>query len=615
MTDVQKEKVFDSRIIQRRPKFGVTQGAISNTNAPFNAIASTSSQMTFQIQSPSMQTFIDREIEWTTGVSVQTQVAVNTTGIAVPAGGAGTATTIPVLVFGKDVALAPFPLQSLCSTISASINDTTSTINTSDVLYEVLRLTDRKYNKLRKNTPSMLDKYQRYNDAVGAINNPLASYFDADDYDNVPNGAFWNVEFLRPSGLPLVGSGTYNVGGTDFAFVNGVPVLTSDGTNLITNYPVFFRFTATEKFVLSPFIFNEECGDRVGLFGVQNIQLVLNFQSPSRLLRNASLASGTNTRTISNTVFQSSAPFTNPKVNVMMLTPNLSVPLPPKNVVPYFEYPRYISTPNQEIAAGGSARLQSQTITLPMIPDMLLIYAKPQVYEGPNVGDFYLPIDQINVQFDNVAGILSSHSSEQLYGMSVDNGLHMDWNAWNGQGRVVNNDPSIQVSVNNANNVTLVGGFLVLKMGKDIALQAGSAPGVVGNYTLSYNVQVNNRTNAPITPSLFLVTVNSGFFESSQGQSRILKGILTEQDVISAPNASFSSADDLERMIGGGFMSKLSSALNTAKSMMSSPEGKRMGLGITGGAQSGGAACGGAMSGGMRTGGRKRGKADLNALF
>lgn len=484
MSDIEKLSVFDSRIVQQRPKFAVDKGALSNTNAPFNAIAATSSQMTFNLQVPSLNVFMDRELQWTTGVNMKTDVAVDTTGISVPAGGDGTGSTIPVLAFGKDVALSAFPLQAMCSTMTATINDTTSTINTADVLYEVLRLVDRKYNKLRKNTPSMLDKYQLYNDAVGAINNPLASYFDADDYDNVPNGAFWDIVFTDANGQELNGSGTYNDGTHLVAFTNGVPVLTSNGTDLYENYRIFFRYRATELLVLSPFIFNEECGDRVGLFGVQNIQLVFNFQAPTRILRNASQASGDNTRTISNVGFNGSSPFVNPRVNVMFLTPSLDIALPPKSVVPYLEYPRYISTPNQAIPSGGSATLQSQTITLPQIPDMLLIYAKPQVYTSNGEGDFYCPIDQISVNFDNFAGLLSSHSAEQLYAMSVDNGLHMDWNTWNGQGRVVNNDPSVQLSVANANNVPLVGGFLVLKMGKDITLQAGQAPSVVNYWRL-----------------------------------------------------------------------------------------------------------------------------------
>lgn len=475
MSDIEKLSIYDSRVVQQRPKFAVDKGALSLTNSPFNSIAATSSQMTFNITAPSLSVYLDRELEWTTSVDCQMRVNVAN------APGTYNAAQLaePVFAFGKDGALAAFPLHSLASTMTATINDCVSTINTQDVLYEVLRLTDIRRNKLRKTTPSMLDKYANYNDAVGAINNPLASYADATYYDNVPNGAFYNIQFMDANGAVLTGTGTYNDGSNTVRYENGVPVLTNGVADAaITQYQIFFRFTATEKLVLSPFIFNEECGDSVGLFGINNIQLVFNFgQGIQRVVRNAPLANGGTgglNRSVSNVAYASTAPFKNARVNCLFLTPPLDISLPPKSVVPYLEYPRYISTPNQTIAAGATQRLTSQTLSLPQIPDALVIYVKPPQYADNTQGDYYLPIKSISVNFDNYAGLLSSHTTEQLYAISVDNGLVMDWNAWSGKGR----------SVSSGGNIQLVGGFLVLKMGKDITLQAGQAPSVVNYWRL-----------------------------------------------------------------------------------------------------------------------------------
>ena len=49
-TDIEKLAVFDSRIVQSRPKYAVEKGALSLSNAPFNAVASTSSQHTYNIK-------------------------------------------------------------------------------------------------------------------------------------------------------------------------------------------------------------------------------------------------------------------------------------------------------------------------------------------------------------------------------------------------------------------------------------------------------------------------------------------------------------------------------------------------------------------------------------
>lgn len=141
---------------------------------------------------------------------------------------------------------------------------------------------------------------------------------------------------------------------------------------------------------------------------------------------------------------------------------------------------------------------------------------------------------------------------------------------------------------------------------------------------------MNNYTGSSVTPALFVVAVNSGFFETQQGSSRIVKGVLTEQEVISAPPAPFGSRSDLKRMIGGGFMSSLGNALNTAKGLLMNPavrEGAK-GLARMSGVPALGKVAdvadafglgmsGGAMSGGVRTGGRKKKmtKAQLNALM
>lgn len=628
MADIQKLAVFDPRIVQERPAFAVDKGALSLTNAPFKAIASTASQMTFNIMSPSLSVFIDREMEWTTGVRVGFNVAIGGGAISpVPA-------SEPICVFGKDVALAPYPLHSLCSTMTATINDAVATINTQDILYEILRMTDLKANRLEKTTPSMLDKYLSYDDAVGAINNPLASYFDGVDFDNLPNGAFWDIQFTDATGAPLVGAGSYNDGTGLVSYSNGVPILTDAGvyaggaplspTSAQLTYKIFVVFKATEKLVLSPFIFSEEHGDEVGLYGVNNIQLVFNFRDASRLIRNAPGASGSQTRTISNVALATSLPFQDPTMNIQFLTPSLDIALPPRNVLPYLEYARYIQTIGT-LGAGSTGTYASSTITLPQIPDMLIIYAKPYGASAysPQQGDYYFPIDQISVNFDNFAGLLSSHTPQQLYRMAVQNGLKMDWNTWNGSGRVVNNAVSPLTATTQANNVNLVGGFLVLKMGKDITLQAGQAPSVVGNYTLQFNYRVRNSQNVARDAQLYVIAVNSGFFETQSGSSRIIKGVLTEQDVISAPVAPMASRSALERYVGGSWFGKLGTALNKAKELLKNPAVRDAVKGVArsvGGEKVRGAVdfaerMGFGSTGAGRTGGRKASKARLDALM
>ena len=223
------------------------------------------------------------------------------------------------------------------------------------------------------------------------------------------------------------------------------------------------------------------------------------------------------------------------------------------------EFPRYISAgQGQALAPGASAQLQSQTITLPTIPDLLIIYVKPVGgYTIPAVGqstsagslqsdyqqgDWYLSIGSptagstvnyrpLNINFDNFSGLLSSVTVQELYNMSVKNGLDMDWAAWSGLGVDSN---GAHITPNTATpgtvglttraqggKVPLVGSILVLKPSQDITLQSGQAPSLVGNFTLQFNLQVWNQSDFTVTPQLYVITANSGFFESIRGMATI----------------------------------------------------------------------------------------------
>jgi len=612
--DIEKLAVFDGRIIQSRPKYAVEKGALSLTNAPFNAIAATPSQHTYNIYVPSENVFVDRALEWTSTVNMAVQVTFNQ---AVPAGQ-------PLLVWGRDVALAAFPLNQLCSTLTATINDTTSVINSQDVLNTVLRMCDHKKNRLQRTCPTMLDKYQNYNDAFGAINNPLAGWENATAEDEVPNGAFYNVVFTGRSGQALVGSTATPVansgvgGAADWVYTNGTPVAPPAGYAAGATVNIWYQWTSTEKLVLSPFTFSDCHEWDTGLFGINNIQLIMNLQSPARTLRSST---GAGRAVVSGSIGynqNATSAFQQSVVNVIFLTPSLDVPLPPKSVVPYMEFPRYITQyQNGTIAAGDKGQIISQTITLPQIPDLFIIYARPQQYvdganqPDPTQGDWYFPLatradsvnNPISINFDNFSGLLSSVTAEELYAMSVKNGLNQSWNEWVGYAHSVKptfTGPAYTAS-SGAGRVPLVGGPLVLKPSQDITLQTGQSPSLVGNFTFQFSLWVRNTASTPQTPQLYVITANSGFFESIRGSSRIIKGVLSEQDIISAPLApSAPTRDMLQRMVGGGMAGSLANVLSKAKDVYAKTAprgggdsaGSMSAGGVTGGGDSAGSMCG-----------------------
>lgn len=381
--DILKQAVYDARIVQpEQMRYAVEKGGLSVSNAPFRAVSASTSQLSFQINVPSQNVFVDRAFDWTSDVLLDFTATYD----AFPQPGGFVSQN--VVSFGQNIALAAFPLHELTATLRATINDTSVSIDIDSVLHEVLRLTDYKRNRLIRTCPTMLDRYAFYSDAQDAVNSPLGSYFEATSNDEVPNGAYFDIVFTDPNGLALnasvvnpvfagpgqpVGSYTFQgTGGNTYVMLTnafGIPQTTDTTSagvvvdNLI--YPLHIRFRSTEKIVLSPFIFADSYEYSCGFFGLNNIQLVFNLKSsPQRVLRFERPTSlpFLITDVKYNTAANGGA-IQNAQVNVQFITPSLDLPLPSKNSVEYYEFPRFVTTGEAPLLSNELKRdIQSQTI-------------------------------------------------------------------------------------------------------------------------------------------------------------------------------------------------------------------------------------------------------------
>jgi hypothetical protein len=539
MSDVAKYSVIDPRIVQNAPSYAVEKGALSLTNVTQRAIAASSSQQSYNIQVPSENVFVDRAVDWKCGV----QLVVTFTLAAAPG-----AVGAPLFRQGVDWAPAALPLHQCVSTMSATINDTTTTINTADVLPQVLRLVDLASVRKQRTTPTMLDRHYRY-PAGTTQSSPLGSFDNMDSTSEEPNGAWGGVQFFTDSTFAVPAVAQAVAAGGGFQAVTYVAGQPTAGANQAGAYQLFLQVQSAEKLVLSPFIFADDRELSTGLFGVQNMQILMNIQQPSRVLRVSSafqaLLVGQLAIAYGTAAANATAPWVSPTLQVQFLTPALDVPLPPKSVVPYMDFPRYI-TSGLPAFAGLSQVVQSNTITLPNIPDYLMIYARPAAYPDASNCDWLYPISQMSLNFDNFSGLLSSHTQEELYKMSVNNGVDMTWNQWSGLG----------FSAVGAAKTPLVGGPLVLRPSRDITLQTGQSCGLVGNFSIQFTATLQNPSNNTLVPQVYVLAISSGFFETIKGSSRIIKGVVTEQDILSAaPIAPVVSDSSLSRLVGSGMKS------------------------------------------------------------
>lgn len=549
--EFKKVLVVDDRLrVRDDVDFAVFKGASSKVQSQFSAVSASNSQVSFNVQVPSELTVIDREVilEGTVSLTIK-----------------GTAKAGKYLIdYGKGHALAPFPLQQLFSTSTATINNNSVSQNTQDVIEAINRFHDRRwlarYNGM---APTAFDTYQNYSDAVNADNNPNGSYNNVADNDLYPRGCF-----------PV------NIDGNTLG----------DGA---TEKTITLTYTVREPLLLSPFIYSDPSTENQGFYGIQNLNFIFNVGNVANVLR------GVDNSVDGYTITMNSPENGDFKMYFNFLTAPNSILLPPRNVVPYYELPRYKTSVGAISAVGG--QVSSPSIQLNQVPDKLLVFVRKQ-NKGALESNHYLPIENISINFNNVSGLLSSSQAHDLWKMSVKSGSNQSWLEF--QGSAVSHTSSY---AGDAQIVSTSGSMLMLDFAREIPLtEEYYAPSSLGQFQLQFNLQLGNNTGAPIASGayeLVIITMNSGMFVCERGTSATYTAVLTKADVLDASQGeSRMSYNQARRMVGGSLLGFLKKALpkgaRVAKAVMKEIDDPRaqkgaevlgaLGFGRSGGGRSGG---------------------------
>ena len=359
----------------------------------------------------------------------------------------------------SQVALGPFPIQSLFSTMSLTMNSNTVTVNINDVLPAYLNMLEtRELSRYNGACPVKSDTYYNYDDAVNAVNSPFAGWESCVDTDLATRGSY---------ALDSVS-----------AYAGGKQTLT---------------FTCFEPLLISPAIWGNCKSNNSGIYGIVNCSLLFNIGNTSRVLRYAPSSTVTSVAFAQNGI--------QPGTTILFLnylTPHPSQLLSSKCCVPYYDVPRYISSIADTIPAvakvgnkfvpssdGAGTVIRSQSLQLNQIPDKLIIYVRetnPVPTAGANapidgsIPDRFLAITNINVNWNNMSGMLSSFSQYDLWRASVDAGSSQSWNAYRGFASVL--APTFTAPAGGGacvvsqtkSDVALTGSLLVLDMARTIAL-------------------------------------------------------------------------------------------------------------------------------------------------
>jgi hypothetical protein len=581
--DFQKVLVKDDRlVVSDQIKYAVCKGGQNMTSAQFNAISQSTSSHTYNIQCPSEQTIVDRRVLWQSQVTL----AINTSqpaGGVTPAGQDVRPAGSLLVNYGSQDALAPFPLHQLCSVMTATVNNNSTSINMRDVLAPILRFHDRRelarYNGY---TPVMYDTYLNYKDGLGSNNNVLGGWSLTADNDLNQRGS-WVLDSISRVGPNAVGFPE--------------PITPADDT-------VYVTYTVTEPLLLSPFIYAHTKSNNSGFYGIQNMNFIFNIADGNRAWRSS------NNWGQSITVNR----FNNSRLIFNFLTPHPSDLMPSRNVCGYYELPRYITANLPAFGAAGTGisqqTIRTTTIQLNQIPDKIVLFVRKAMGDQRAYdSDSFLVINSLSINFNNMSGILASATQQDLYRYSIENGSNQSWYEFSG---VANKSSS---ATGGGLSMPTTGSLVILEFGKDIQLvEDFYASGSLGNFNLQINMTVSNQSNVALpNTEVVLITMNSGVWVNERGTSTVYTGILTKQDVLDVSSQESYSRSDVKRLVGGGFLDtiksvagkvlpKLPGLAKMGLSMINNPYAQKGAdvLGALGYGRSGGGSSGGGYSGGAK---------------
>ena len=513
--DFQKVLVKDDRLmVTDAVRYAVIKGGANMTCAQYPAIGSGpfTSNINFNIQVPSQETIVSRQ------VLLRTTLLFTISGTTAATG--SYAATLPgaqwLFNYGGVDGFGPFPFHQLVNSTQWTINNNTISQNTRDILATLCRIHDKRYlHRYNGTTPTMFDSYGDYTTIPkGALNNPFGGFQRMSlDNDLAPRG-------VLPATITATTGSNYNAAG---------------GATVVT-----VSILVTEPVLISPFIFAGDEGQ--GIYGIQNLNAVYNLSSNlNTCIRFANFAGR---YTVAPTVtFQGAQ---DPTLLFQFLTPHPSDLLPSRNVVPYYELPRFVSSVGS-VATNVSSSITSSSLQLNQIPDKIYISVCKQVDNRLNTdADAFLAIQNISVNWNNSSGLLASATPQDLWRMSVENGINMSWVEWSGQ---ANANP---LETSQA-TIQTCGSVLCLEFGKDIELKDDYyAPGSLGNFQLQFTLRTLN-TSASTIANLQLLTIvqNSGVFSLERGVSSSYLGVLTKSDVLEASRGVAIPYSDALRMVGG----------------------------------------------------------------
>jgi len=480
-------KVYDPIIdVNRQDNNYIIQGANAINYREYPANTFSNQYASFELQQSPSQ-LMDRLI------FLQVPISIHFTG-------SGTQLGFPKLLQGGYDAPRFLALQNIITSVNVTINNASVSLETFEIIPAIMHyMTNEELRKFFSTSTSYCDQSQEYVQLAGTNRNPLNTYWD-----------------------------TF----TDTINARGC-IETSAFTN--SNVAADITFICTEPLYISPLLYTSQ-SDK-GFIGMQTLTVNVNWASDLTYIWSHCPgpyeAAGGTLNSLTVTIGQ-------PKLLIKTASLPLLERLPESINYNFSKFDKFILNTGSW-AAGQTRTISSNSAVLNQIPEKIYVFLR----RSNNIRTFrdtdtFLKISNINITLNSTTGILSSASFEQLYEMSVRNGLNMSFTQF-GAGSVFSVG-STDVTIGG------IGSIVAMVPGLDWGLQHDDiAMGLGGtyNFQVKLTAQNINFVNAISDVTLYIIAVYSGAFTISNLQAMQNISIISKEDILDASRSPHLNFNDI----------------------------------------------------------------------
>ena len=528
-------KIHEPRLdIRADREMVAVMGASSISTRQYNADSASTSSVIWSQTTPSVRVGVDRMVELDITFDVELRPTRNDNGIDVPMAvgtGANDVSQVRPHLMRDSGGPRQYPLHSIIENCQVRLNDQAINWEPSDTIHALLSYgnvwEERQYNS--GSSAHKPDNFWRYEGQGGGARSPFTSY-NTGTLEDSRSGSLW---------------------------------FTADPVN-----PLRFRVRCIEQLMLAPFSWGEPCQ---ALFGIQNIDVNLTFRRPLERLFSGDFYQQLITRGNLTTLqigdklnMDISLDQTQCKLHITYLQPQANQIVPMRLNYPFYTVRRFVQDTRTATLPGeplNGGRINFDNITLHECPKRAYIFARPRLPQRGELlngkpsalfdhgatdavrqADFFATITGISFNWDSQDGRLSTLDAYDLWRMSVNNGYKRSFQQWQ----------------------KYLGSVLCLEFGKDLALSPLVAPGVRGNFQLSFEVNFRDirdplsAENTTIGDELeakeykvYLLIVPTGILTIENQLVSISVGSITEEQVLTAPFGDQGTRAEYKGMYGG----------------------------------------------------------------